>query len=419
MQNTSALFPSASNTADRLIGLAGAVFLFSLPFTSTIALRLSALALALAAVAWSDLQQGGTASGLRPPRRLVLPLLAWAALCAASWGWSIDPRYTASELKSEVLYPVLVFLTFYAGARDRVHWRLWTGAVLASLLVLGFAAIFEQFLRGIWVAERLHADLGFYSTYLVLVFPFLLLLLLPETELTAWLGGFRVPLFALSFLALITSGAMTANRILWPALAATLAVFSLLVLPRLPISVSQRRVLVATLIAVLLGLVVAFAAVASYKVRTSYPQATGIPSSLSQDDRLKVWRLAAEKISADPWFGAGFGRGIHRREMQSALSNPLLWHGHNLGINYLLELGVVGFSVLAWLMLAVIREHVGLYRSDDPQARLLGIVGLSLTAGFLVKNLTDDFLVRHTGLLFWALTALLLSRGARLRRGLR
>ncbi|MBI3146954.1 MAG: O-antigen ligase family protein [Betaproteobacteria bacterium] len=416
MQTATTLPQPQTIFADRLVAVAGAVFLFSLPFTSTIALRLTALAVALAAVAWSDLQQGGASAQTRPPARLVLPLLAWASVCVASWTWSIDPRYTASELKSEVLYPALAFFTFYAGARDAGHWRLWVGAVLASLFVLGVAAPVEQLLWGTFTAERLHADLGFYSTYLVLVFPFLLLLLLPATALTAWLGRLRPAVFCCGFLALVGSGALTANRILWPALAVTLAVFSVLSLPRLPVSAVQRRFLALTLSAVLLGLVLAFGAVASYKARTSYPQASGIHSSLTQDDRLKVWRLAVEKIRADPWLGSGFGRGIHRREMQATLGNPLLWHGHNLGINYLLELGVLGLGALTWLFAAVIREHVRLYRSAEPEARLLGIVGLSLCAGFLVKNMTDDFMVRHTGLLFWALSAMLISYGRRCRR---
>jgi hypothetical protein len=47
---------------------------------------------------------------------------------------------------------------------------------------------------------------------------------------------------------------------------------------------------------------------------------------------------------------------------------------------------------------------------------VIGIIGLSFFAGLLAKNLTDDFLVRHTGLLFWAINAMLIGYGERLSR---
>ena len=54
-------------------------------------------------------------------------------------------------------------------------------------------------------------------------------------------------------------------------------------------------------------------------------------------------------------------------------------------------------------------------RHADAALAPLGMMGLALIAGFVVKNLTDDFLHRHNGLVFWALNALLLglARGAK------
>jgi hypothetical protein len=43
---------------------------------------------------------------------------------------------------------------------------------------------------------------------------------------------------------------------------------------------------------------------------------------------------------------------------------------------------------------------------------------LSLLAGFVAKNLTDDFLFRSNAKEFWGLLALLIGFGARLERGL-
>jgi hypothetical protein len=36
-----------------------------------------------------------------------------------------------------------------------------------------------------------------------------------------------------------------------------------------------------------------------------------------------------------------------------------------------------------------------------------------MVAGFVVKNLTDDFFYRHNALVFWALNGMLIGFGAR------
>ena len=50
------------------------------------------------------------------------------------------------------------------------------------------------------------------------------------------------------------------------------------------------------------------------------------------------------------------------------------------------------------------------------EAAPLGVLGLTLLAGFVVKNLTDDFMYRHNALVFWALNGMLLGLGSAARR---
>ena len=45
------------------------------------------------------------------------------------------------------------------------------------------------------------------------------------------------------------------------------------------------------------------------------------------------------------------------------------------------------------------------------------MIGLSLIAGFVVKNMTDDFLFRSNAKEWWALLAMLLGFGARIEAG--
>jgi len=88
-------------------------------------------------------------------------------------------------------------------------------------------------------------------------------------------------------------------------------------------------------------------------------------------------------------------------------SYPALLHGHNTLVDVALELGAAGLAAFVAMLLALLWE----YRSflADRELAPLGIMGIALIAGFVVKNLTDDFLHRHNALVFWALNGMLLG----------
>jgi hypothetical protein len=48
--------------------------------------------------------------------------------------------------------------------------------------------------------------------------------------------------------------------------------------------------------------------------------------------------------------------------------------------------------------------------------RLIGVTGLALLTGVLLKAQTDDLWGRHNGYLFWALTGMMLGHAHRLLR---
>ena len=58
---------------------------------------------------------------------------------------------------------------------------------------------------------------------------------------------------------------------------------------------------------------------------------------------------------------------------------------------------------------AIAATLVGYVRARDDVLAFLGVVGLSLLTGFVVKNLTDDFLFRSNAKEFWALLAILVG----------
>jgi O-antigen ligase len=78
-----------------------------------------------------------------------------------------------------------------------------------------------------------------------------------------------------------------------------------------------------------------------------------------------------------------------------------------------LQTGAVGLAAFVALLGALLWRYAGFLRSRDDSLALLGLVGIGLLVGFLVKNLTDDFLFRSNGKEFWALNAAVLGLGMR------
>jgi O-antigen ligase len=112
-----------------------------------------------------------------------------------------------------------------------------------------------------------------------------------------------------------------------------------------------------------------------------------------------------------PWLGHGFGREILGAAFEPLTPQrpnfPALRHAHNTFMDMALEVGAVGLAALLGLLLALARRYGAMLR--DPRLAPLGMMGLALLAGFVVKNLTDDFLHRQNSLVFWALNATLLG----------
>lgn len=398
--------------AQRALCWSGAGFLFAMPFTSSVAVRNVALGIAL--VAALVLAVRGRSAGPRLPRAVLATLIIWAGVCAASWLWSVDPAYTAGELRPELLLPLIAFGVFWVGSRrDAV--RVWCTVLLAGAALLGAMALGEFALTGAWNPYRLHAGVGAYSTWLVMVFPLVLTLILPNTAAPFSADGVRWPLFALLLVLVVGSAYLTQNRIVWPAFAAVLFVFCALYLRTSWINPRDRRALLAVGALVLAGLVATLIFVTAHKANVNVGIDTPtVQSGLEKDARLALWRYAAERVAEAPIAGHGFGRGILRGTLQSTLHDRLLWHGHNVFLNVLLQTGMVGLAAFLALLAALASRFVAYAGARSAELNAIGIIGLAFLAGFLVKNLTDDFFVRHTGLLFWSMNGMLIGYGERL-----
>jgi O-antigen ligase len=403
-------------TINRWLLAAAAAYLFLLP-TNWARLAHSitfgcagVLAIVAFALAW---RHEPTRIPLAGPSILV-PLFAWAGWSVASLAWSVNPHYSLGQLSREVLDSLLVMLIFYVVARDARSVRVLVGAALASFAVLALFAIGMEFVEGTWDAGRWHYGVGPWSTWLVLVAPFMFALIAPPPA--GFGGGLRLVATGLALLALVVVTArMTDSRAVWIALAAAFATASIAGALRWPQTFTRTPVRWIAPLAVLL-LVLSLALADVLEERAAQVAAGGVTASIESDPRIALWEHVVDRIAEHPWLGYGFGRRIIAAELTAELGDPLLAHAHNLFASQWLQTGIVGMLFFTAFLAALALRYLRFARSRDDTLALVGVAGLSLLVGFVVRNITDDFLFRSNAQELWAMTAFLLGYGMRRER---
>jgi len=384
---------------------AAAAFLFVLPFSSSAALRNALLAIAAGCVLYEAVR--GTAVPPRlPPWRVLGPFLAWTAWCLASVAWSVDPAYSIAELRPGLLYPLVAFLVFHALTADAAGLDRWAWALAAGLVALALVALAEIARTGGWEPGHWHGDAGFYATHVVLALPLL-----------AWLwprhpGAGLATRIALAAAAALTFCVMAwnDNRVAWVALAAMALLATALAWPALE-RAERQRILAATAAGI-----AAFGVLFLASVEERAARLAGTPheqeARLARDPRPAIWDYAARRHGEAPWIGHGYGRGILQYDFRTRVipgtENPKHAHAHNTALNVLLQGGVVGLALFAWTVVALVREMARGLAAGAPR-RAVAVLGLTLAAGFALRNQVDDFLVRHSALLAWALAGAVLG----------
>jgi O-antigen ligase len=374
---------------------APAMFLFILPFAHTVALRLVCLGLtALTAFAMA-LRAGW-------PRPWVLwPLAFWVTLAFSSVGWSVDPDLSLKEAKSEAGYTTVAFLSFLVLSQSAAAWEWFRRALFVGLGTMTVYSLFSVWRYGEWVKEGWVSSVGYASSYLALMFAFILALV-PRTR-DPW--G-RVGLAVLSVL-LMAAGYFTLSRAFWLSLAATMAAFALLVGRQ----VSRREaflrlgVLAAAAVAVGGGLLAVIR-----QRHLMLGQSDRVADLITSDIRWSIWGHTLERIAERPWTGYGFGRGVLAEEFRAGFE-PIATHTHNLFLDMGLGLGVPGTLLLLAILATLVAGYWQLHRSGEPQAREMGLLGLLLLVALLTRNATDNLFARDPALLFWSLAGIALGRG--------
>ena len=388
-------------------------FLFLAPFAGSAGLRAGLLTV-------SGLLLLARARDLRPlapslPLAVLAAFAAWALLATLSLAWSVDRAYTRGELKSEILYPAMALAIFYAAAALRPErWRPWWAALLAGSATTFAGLALQDLLPFALTRHSVLEQRGPWSTHLVLIAPLLFILGWPRpwgAERPAWVQ-------AIALAVLLAAAWATHNRMVWIAFGVqlVLAMAAWRVTPAMapPRIRDLRRMTVAAALVV----AVAFAAALVERNERFFGAQAPVMTSFERDLRPKIWSTALEQIRQAPWLGHGFGREIVASAFvpltPRVADHPEIRHAHNVFLDVAIELGVVGLVTLVALLLMLVREYRGFLRRPDVAP--LGVLGLTLIAGFVVKNLTDDFMHRHNALVFWAVNGMLLGLGRTARR---
>ena len=375
------------------------------PVSSSPGLRMALLVVAALALGHAAFHHGRDRLAPAPPAFVAIPLALWAALATASLAWSVNPAYTLSELRPEIVYAALAFGVFHFAA-DARRVRLWSAALLAGTAALAVADLVRELVAP--HAFPLNSGDGRFTTHLVMVAPFLAML---AVDAPAGLGR-RPGLLAAGVAVFFVSALVSQNCTVWAAYFVSLATLGLALAPSLPPELRRRLYATAGILAVAIA---AFFALSLENKLVVYSAARNAGETIEMDLRLKLWPIAGRAIADRPLAGHGFGRNVieprFRAEIGDADGKEFAAHGHNLFLNTTVSLGVAGLLALCALLAALGFAHAR--NLARPATRLAGAIGLALLAGFVAKNLTDDFFNRHNALVFWALNGMLIGLGSR------
>lgn len=338
-------------------------------------------------------------------------IAAWALWSIASPAWSVDPAFSAQEVKGDVLWGLVTMTIFYvAVTTTRNGFAALAGTLLAGLafwtaLAVGFALSVAG-----WDSRLFHRGEGAFATYLVTVSPFVALLLWrPPAGLAS---GPRSLAAAVLLIALVLiSARLSDNRILWIALAASVIIIAAGARPRIaPVWKAAAAGLLIVVFALL------FFDAARQRAELASPGNGSVTAMLASDPRLAIWKHAIERIRARPWQGYGYGLHILGSQIGADTGDRRIMHPHNLFASQWLQTGAIGLALFLLMLATLAVRYVRFVRSSDVVLARLGAIGLAVLAAFVIRNLTDDFFIRANGKILFAAHAILLGlAAARLR----
>lgn len=339
--------------------------------------------------------------------------LVWLAFAAISTAWSALPEASFQSFRSDQFYPFVIFVVSFV-AVDALGGRLAfaVGAMAGTLLCV--ATMSAAVMLGTdpdapaqpgvlgWLAWRAGAapDANTYVAFIAV--PLYRVVVRSRVGWPRWIAALCVAVFAaLGFL----SESRTLIATLFVSLIGFLMAYGLL-----------RGALrwKAVLTIAVAGLIVSAASVEVIsRVRLQEPRPLDHSVALemiASDSRPAIWATYSAFVRERPWLGVGLGRSVPPRAYRVDADAALLRidpqagaHGHNLILDLLLEVGVVGLALWLWLHYEMVRLAWQRARHGGDREKAWAAVAVALVLALLTKNSTNDLAVYGNAILFWAL----------------
>jgi O-antigen ligase len=410
---------SSSDPLSRRLGAfayaASWLMLLVAPFPASAGLRGGLLLLATIAlmVALARTHDGGGRASINfPSKFFVGAALVWIVSVAIFSAFGSDPRTSLNAWRGDVLTPALACCGFYLLTTARRKLLGFSVALLIGVVVLSIMLVHDPFRPEDATHTALYGGVGRVTMWFTTLAPLLPLAWLAPRR---WRAVARVAC-VVAVIAILVGTWYSGNRAAWISYAAMLLVGTLAAIwSAKPRGISVRGLLLLIPLLAILG--AGFYASATYRANVHTANSETPVEFLLKDNRGGIWRTALEMIEEKPWLGHGFDLDRVGDDFTSRLSDTRLRgfirHGHNVLLDYAIQMGVFAAAILALLFAALFCEFWRLAGSQknerDEFARIAAICGVALITGVFARNMIDDFFSRHMILLFGAMIGMLLG----------
>ena len=354
---------------------------------------------------------------------LLIPSLVFSLVYLLATYFSIDPVASFWGLSNKqgtftILIIIVFFILLVTGIRSKEQIeRLITSLILGSIPVATYGLVqFLGFDPLDWVTgsiSNVHSTLGYSLTlgaYLAMIIPFTL------SRLISLWGNTDNRSRAYAFIVFLQISCLlfTLARGAWLGLLVGCLLFLLLLAyrwqRRVLINLSILMLLVGGLIFVLLntGWRIPNVINLNWRSEISIDQARAI----SNNERLAVWRHTLPMIPERPLIGYGpenFSAAIwsyysYESYQEPGSLNP--WDAHNIILNYLVSLGILGVLVFLWIIVRFYRiTTISLQLSEDTNKQVTVAAIIGSVSAFLVQAQFNPIAFVPL-VLFWFLLAL-------------
>lgn len=354
---------------------------------------------------------------------LLLPSLVFAIVYLVATYFSIDPVVSFWGLSTKqgtltVLSIIVFFTLLVTGIRSKEQVdRLITSLILGSIPVAIYGGVqFLGFDPLVWVTgsiSNVHSTLGYSLTlaaYLAMIIPFTLSRMIGQWGEM----GNRTWAYLTIILLQVSCLFFTLARGAWLGLLVGCLLFFLLLAYRW-----QRRVLISLSTMVLIAGVLIFLLLntgwrTSTLINTNWSSDISIiqARALSNNERLAVWRYTLPMIVERPLIGYGpetFSAAFwsyYPYESFQELESLNPWDAHNIILNYLTAIGILGFLTFIWIIIRFYRlTLISLQHSEDRRKQVIVAAIIGSVTAFLIQVQFNPIAFVPL-VLFWFLLAL-------------